>query len=658
MLGEDSLSGVGELECSFDKVLEPAEIVLQEDLESLRRTYSEEERVEFWNLVRSGYKRFMLRCSTRMPRDMARLVRARYRLAQLLLAASFKLNGEGQDSIVSMFRPEEYQLLLDFEEFKIFDHIDVDTIVEFIKRREGKVYELVKKYYEKQYNTLEQRWGPLIGDLVKAIEDRYRARRRKIEAAVIEYVKRYGLVETVSEIEEAVKKVLEAGEFRRRIEEELRRKILEEYRVEELREKLALLEEERGKLLEALERVEDAASQRSMELRALVAELEEARREKNRLMNMYNEVSSRLAMVEKELREAREKLREKEEELQRAMERYRGSKGAVEALSAEAETLRNTVAKLSAELEEYRRMLEAVNSHKTVLEERLREVEAALRGEVEGRLVTAEEAVALAESYLRRVAYKASPPRGSVTIYDPRREGAVRISGWDEVSLGSRSEKGSPGTRSLVLVRKKGVLFRKRDIVVEVVVKLHEDAYASKGYDTKPVTLAEVVEIVEDRASEADAGGYYLVLAIASPTGFTEKAIEYVANSESYRAFASRNTTLYLVDPVTGKTYMNMAMEASRRNSYLVEPELPEEALKRVIDYVLSEDAITHAMSMGPSSAMLLSHEVAKATGVKDPATIRIAFERLQENGWGKVIYVEEKDLVAFQYSEKALREI
>jgi coenzyme F420 hydrogenase subunit beta len=45
---------------------------------------------------------------------------------------------------------------MDFEEFKVFDSLDIDTIVEFIKRREGKVYELVRKYYGIAKKVVEQ----------------------------------------------------------------------------------------------------------------------------------------------------------------------------------------------------------------------------------------------------------------------------------------------------------------------------------------------------------------------------------------------------------------------------------------------------------------------------------------------------------------------
>ncbi|MCD6323647.1 MAG: hypothetical protein J7L55_00855 [Desulfurococcales archaeon] len=90
----------------------------------MRRTYSEEERVEFWNTVRKGYKDFIIDCLTKLSPELTKLIKGKYRLAMLLLAASFKLNEEGAGIHNRMFKEEESGILQDFEEFKIFDSLD------------------------------------------------------------------------------------------------------------------------------------------------------------------------------------------------------------------------------------------------------------------------------------------------------------------------------------------------------------------------------------------------------------------------------------------------------------------------------------------------------------------------------------------------------
>ena len=646
----------GEAGCDTEALLEPALVVLSEDLESLRRTYSEEERLELWNEVRSSFRRFTVRCSARLPRKLVRLVKGRFRLAMLMLAASFKVNGEEHSNIVSMFKPEEYQLLLDFEEYKIFDDLDIDTIVEFIRRREGKVYELVKDYYEKQYNALDTKWAGLMGDLVYAIEERYRQRRRKIEEAVIQYVRRYGLTLTVSEIEEAVKKAYEAGELRRRIEEEVRKKIMEEYRLSELLDRLEELELERNSLLERLRELESRAAASGAEAAQLAAALEEVRREKQRLQEMYGKTLERLRMLEREVEEARRQLERKEEELRRAMEQYRSSKEALEALEAEREALRATVERLTSQLEEYRKTLSRVSERRELLEERLREVEAALRGETEGKLVTREEAAALVDSYIARVLYKAAPPGKAVPVYDPRAGRSLLLLNWDEkLTLSGGDGK---GLRGLLLVKRRGLLSKKKTLVLEVATILHDSSYREKGYDARPAGLDEVIDIVEPRLDDAEKSGYYHILVIASPTGFTGKALEYVSGTPG-KGLVSRYLTLYLVDLASARLYFNRADPAAKGNARLVAPELPEETIKKVIDYVMSSEALAEAFAVSPASPMLTLDMISRAVGVEDAAALRKALARLEEQGMGRVIVADEpKGVLAFRYSDNAIRKL
>jgi len=632
----------------------PANEVLENDLETLRTIYTEEERVEMWNKVRSGFKE-VIKCSSRLEPEVRKKLRGKYLLAMLMLAASFKLNNEGQGLIIKMFSDEEYSIFLDFEELKIFDALDVDTIVEFIKRREGKVYELVRKYYDKQYNVLDRAWGHLKKDLLYGLEERYSARRRKIEEAVIRYVKRYGLIETVSEIEEAVKKVLEAGEFRRKIEKEVRERVLKEYRVDELRTKLALLEEERARLYERLSSLEEKALSGSKEVAELTTELNRLMSEKEELTRRYGEALQKLKSLQDELTKIRELLRVKEDELTKLKEKYKGNAGAVEALSAEAEALRSTLEKIRKEAEHYKRLTEMLTHEKEVLKKRLEEVQAALRGEIKGRLVTLEEAEGFCETYLRRVGYKLRS--GRIRVYDPRVSGSVNISKWDDIVQYDVKESELRLSRGVMYIKKRGLIFKSKDIVVEIVYLAHDEVFKEKGFDTKPVTLAEVLSILRKRVEEAEAKNYYHILVIASPTGFTEKAKEYVASDEFHRNFVARNLTLYLVDPVSGEVLRNPADLAAEFNSYIVMPETPEDLVKKVIDYVLNEETILNAIALSPSEPMVLVDKLSDELGVP-LQVVRVALERLKAEGWGDIMYLPKEGIIAFKYGDKAKRAV
>ncbi len=642
--------------CNPDDYMDVVKVILREDLESLRRTFTVEERIELWNQLRSAWKKYLMECAPRVPKDIDRLVRGRFRFAQLLLAATFKFNNEGFEDITRMFRDEEYEILKDFEEFKIFDNLSIDDIVEFIRRREGKVYELVKKYYEKQYNMLDRSWGNLIGDLAHVFNERYRKRREKIESAVIEYVRRHGLLTVVSEIEEAVKKILEAGELRKRIEEEVRRRIETELGIPALEERLRLFAEECDKLLRKLNELEERYLEEKyreeIKIRTeLESELERLRREKESLLESHRVLEEKLRLVEEELIKAMRELGAKEEELSRLSREYSTNRGVVEALQAEIEVIRNMVRELSRKAEEYRRLLDRVSTEKQKLESRLSELETILRGESEGHLVTSEEARGFEELLIRRIVLKIGS--GNVTIYNPVKGSRRTIDKWDEIlhyELAKPSTRsGVPRGKGVVFIKKRGLVFKKKDVVIEAITLVHPEAYEERGWDSRPISLAELLDLITSRVDEAEKGNYYHVLIISSPTGFTKKALEYIGGSEFHRNFVAKHVTVYLVDPLTGSITRNPADRAAEENEELARLELPEERVRKVMSYVLSEEAYSRALQTSPAAPFLRLDQIAEATK-ESPEIIRHALGKLEAQGYGKVMR-SRSGVMAFFYN-------
>jgi len=642
---------MGEM-CDPSKYLNTAEIVLREDLESLSRLYSEEERIELWNKLRSDFRKYLFECSVKVPRDIDKIAKGKFRLAQLLLAASFKVRGEKHPEIIGMFKDKEYSLLLDFEKYKIFDNLDIDDIIEFIRRRKGKVYEFVMEYYDKQYNMLEKTWADIVGDLAFMINLRYKHRREKIEKAVMEYVRRHGLVTTVSEIEKAVKKAYEASELRRKLEEEIRRKIELEYGIPALEEKLKILEEEREKLLCRLKELEDKVLKEVEEKSVLATAFEKVRAEREKLLKEHVELEEKLKRIENLLAEASSKLRAKRKELLTLSKGFAGRKEAANTLESEAELLAKTLEELLKESEKYRSLYERVSVEKQILEGKLKEVESVLKGEVKGRPILSDEARAFEESLIARISYKLSEP---VKIYDPLERKTKIIKSWDKKYSYSLAELGEniPKGKGVVYVKEKGVLFKRKEVVLEALTLIHPEPYSKVGFDVRPVGLDEIVDVLAKRISEAEKGKYYHILIVSSPTGFTDKAIEYVKGPEFQRTFTAKHVTVYLVDPVEGSTHYNPADKAAKENSYIASPYLPEERILKVVNYVLSSEAIGKAVAKAPAKPFLRIDEIIEATG-ETVDTVRQALLRLEKEGKG-VVKITPKGTVVFFYLEKAL---
>ncbi len=277
-------------ECSYEEVKQRfriVETIVRRDVEDLQRMLSPEKRLELWSRLQDLSEWLMLECGGVFSEEVERSLEGKLRLAQLKIANAFRREGSYPD-IVAKFRPEEYEMLETFEALKIIDGLSVDQLVEFIERREGKVYELVKEYYEKQYDALERSWAPLIGSLAYAMAELYASRRRKLEEAVVAYLRRRGLTGFIIEIEEAIEKMGRAGAAITEAE-----KLLEEAAYGEPSEQgAAAMGEEARQLEEKIARLEEEMSRLERELaesvrgrlrEAVEAELEALRREREAL---------------------------------------------------------------------------------------------------------------------------------------------------------------------------------------------------------------------------------------------------------------------------------------------------------------------------------------------------------------------------------------
>jgi len=503
-------------------------------------------------------------------------------------------------------------LIMDFEEYKMFDRLTVDQIVEFINRREGKVYELVKEYYEKQYNVLDKSWGQLLGDMTAAVERRYRARREKIEQAVLEYIKRIGLIRTLMEIEEAVKKAIEAGEARREASKELKS-------VEELESKVAReIESLREAIRSAL------SAEREAEYEELLKRLSE---EENRVKSIHDKLRGILA-----------KLEDKQKEMQDLSARVRGD--GKELVDAEIDALSNYIEKLLSKIREYEALINSMNAEKEALQSRLKELEESIRGVEEGHLISLDETCALISSYLMRVWTKIG---GEVEIYNPVAGSKERVKSW---SVKKFVEEPVCGNAGLVAGLEKGLLSKRKRVVLEVSVIADWDEFKRKGYHSKPVDVGRVATLVSDRLREAISENYYHILVVASPTGFTRKAVEYVTG-EYYKRFSSTNLTVYLLDLAMGRLYYNDMDQGAVLNKYIVEPEYLAEMIDRVVKFVESDTALQEASKRGLPPHLSLKY-ISQATGVSIDV-VRLAIEYLCEKRKGKVARIGDEIVFIYE---------
>lgn len=560
------------MSCKAETVIERFRIVegiARRDIEELQRLWSPEERLDVWNRLRSLSKWYLLECSPHLPREADRYYNGLLKLAQLKVAASFRREGSYPD-IVKGFTEEEYDVVESFEAMKILDGLEVEDIVRLIERREGRIYQVVKDYYEKQFHMLERSWAPLIGDLAYVIEKLYGRRREKIEEAVIEYVRRKGLSQAILEIEEAVARIREAEEGR--LEGE---RLVDEYR------------RSRGSLEELIAR-------------------------------------GRVAEAEEVLKSLESRMREVESKLERVIESLEASRGALrEALEAESSAVRRELERLRGEREKLERLSAALEIER----EKLRR---AVRGESKGHASTMSEVKALIAGLSEKVRARLE---SGVEVLDARRYRRVRLRGWAQEPL--REELGDVVAEGYRFVKYEGVIFRRPRVQVEVAVLYRKSRMESGGVDYEAIGLGPVADMVKSRLGSEG----YVIMVLASPTGFDEAARSFVEGGR-IPPIASRIVTVYLVDPVEQRLYYNRGDEAARANAGIAGPLLEEEEVEKVLAWLVSEEARKRALRASPVRPFLLASEVAEILGVGEGSVVE-AFKRLESQGRARVVEVE-----------------
>ena len=96
-----------------------------------------------------------------------------------------------------------------------------------------------------------------------------------------------------------------------------------------------------------------------------------------------------------------------------------------------------------------------------------------------------------------------------------------------------------------------------RKVVAEAFSYCSISDYADLGFDTRAVTLTTLMGVLRPIIQQAEAGDYFHVLGIASPTGWADDVIARVKGDGSGNTYLSRNVAVCLIDSVIGEIYYN-----------------------------------------------------------------------------------------------------
>ncbi|TFH03325.1 MAG: hypothetical protein E4H06_04610, partial [Methanosarcina sp.] len=133
----------GNIEC-VEKLLKPAKRVLKVGMPVKHDAF--ERRVELWNKIRINYDNYLdEECGTFL-KDLDQHFCSLFDGALLVLAASFRENGEFFGA-ANIFSDKEVKLFRNIEHYNLFEILSADDIRKKLIQKDDKVLDLLRDYY-------------------------------------------------------------------------------------------------------------------------------------------------------------------------------------------------------------------------------------------------------------------------------------------------------------------------------------------------------------------------------------------------------------------------------------------------------------------------------------------------------------------------------
>ena len=624
------------------------------DLEKLRRL-PEYRRRQWWDEIsrveEEYYGKYYLEGNTN------EYLEANIAMSKLKLVVSFL--DDGERSPEHSFKEDEMTFMRGFEELAVIGRLSVDELVDYFKRVKGKERGLVKIAFDavnRGYNVMDEivRRSDIPGDLANAFKRVYGERLKKMEETARKYIEKYGL----PAVEEDISSILEESEKeRKRIIESLNQSLSDlEARLKEREE----VNKEKERLEETLRSLERDVVSKEAEKEALSSKLKEFEDDKRDAWERYEKLERAWSEGIGEIEERRRALDARARELNEAAERQRA-----ELKDTARQAFEDELGNISRLKEELGRKEEELKSERVGLEYERREVEERLGklkdilegGEVK-RFVTSDVAKIHEMNYIGRFDIKMNElPK---TIYDPIEGKEQRINVWsyhhkfddadkilnlNTLKMDYDETMGklplNPRSR-YVVAEKKYKLFGKEEtkLIVEASLLNHLKDYAENGFDTKSVTLSELLSVLTRYVDRAELGNYFHVLGIASVTGFDKKVLEHLNSNDFHKNFVSRHVSLCLVDLETGEVFYNESDDRIKAYLPSFKPLFDEEKVRAIKGYVVGRLEL--------KDFAVLERVVEEATDKREEGRMlaKKAFYDLEKEGRGEVKYEKEFGLV------------
>ena len=373
-------------------VLKDVDFVRREDLESLKRE-SESFLNALWDSIESAWTTYRREYAPRVDKDVDESLRSRFKLAQLMIATAIHLKELETEypHIADSFNSNEMALIEELEDFKFLEVYSIAEIVDYIGRKDEKIYGFVKTYLKRGYSNLdamcEQRGIQI--DIMIAIKERYGKILGRIEEAIFQYIKsepgKFLLV--MNEIEEVIDLANNAEKERTRItdllnhiitkldrkfsdaEAIMREKECLEDKIREIEQELPTKESEKEELLSRFSKLESETAETIQKYTEILYTYENNLKE-------IEELRGQLEIREKELKDGIDKYDEKlkeanrrifETEIQKIEEIKKEVKLKVDEVEKKRDTFKDEKDELNKKLKAVKRVIEGGEFERSVV---------------------------------------------------------------------------------------------------------------------------------------------------------------------------------------------------------------------------------------------------------------------------------------------------
>lgn len=647
------------------KLKHPANRTLNDsDVASISRE-TDQRRIDRYNRIKRNEQtllgEFARDCPTALTDKELRDLRAEFRLARLLLVASFRYEGSVPQPLADDFSDKAVETAIEFERYKKFDIKEKEEIANEIRRMDGEMYELVREYIESDLSDLDQlQESPEVQrDVMSKLQERYEDRLENLRHGLFKYVEMRGLPGVVSAVEDALGTVDEAREARTAAEEELHDRLdhLEQTVETGFRRQRQTVERQLDDVEAALADTEPDLTEIRQRLRSLDQPDDEYERALSQLQETVTETKSLQSDLETKL-----------EELDEARERSTDTDAAVaEKVSAvvdeELSALRERRAAVAEEVDR----LETERERLTAASDRLDERREGLLERVE-QWETDEETAAgvdgttavtptIARLYeldyvggfeqsvhdaatIRLADESFEVPEEYWTDRSQRRNERPRLRGFLD---DDQSAEQFPLNLSVQFeVTNSGFLGvgGETELVIEATVLSDLEAHAEHGFDAGPATLEDLLTYVDRVVQQAESTETDTLVGLASPTGWSEAVRSQVLDGDVARTRFSRRLSLVLVDLRDGELVYDTTDPVADENAHLFALPDDDGRLTDCLSFLREQLG-----GVGFDDGLMLSEVTAK-TGY-EAHVVKRAFDRLVEQDGYDLQYVDG-ELVLF----------